>query len=158
MNEQHVWSHHSRHHQPSAALTDEPNQQRRLQIDIINIAQHETTAATVPNHEALSKCIRRAGAAGEKSSSPNPRGNTDEGFQLMCTIYANRIHYVQGSQECCDIHGDINCDEGGDSAWWKQIKDLYPRLKGSSCYSNRAIHHKGTSVPGRQADALPSWW
>lgn len=80
------------------------------------IAQHETTAAMVPNQEALSKCISRARAAGEKSSSPNPRGNIDEGFQLMCTIYANHIHYVQGSQECCDIHGDINWDEGGDSA------------------------------------------
>lgn len=61
-NEQHIWSHRSRHHQPSAAETDEWNHHRRLKIDIFTISQHETTAATVQDKEALCKWIYPTGA------------------------------------------------------------------------------------------------
>lgn len=90
--------------QPSAGQTDGWNQRRRLQINIFTTAPHETTAG----HAA------EPGASGPELS--DPRGNIDEGFQLMCTIYANHIHYTRRSQERRDIHSDINCDEQEDGA------------------------------------------
>lgn len=137
-SEQHDWSHRSRRHQPSAAQTNEHNRYLKLLL--------------VTRQCRIRRLFQSRRRSAEKSSSPNRRGNIDEGvFQLMRTIYANGIHYMQGRQKCSDIHSDINCDEGGDSAWWKQIKDLYPRLKGSSCYSNRVVHHKRYVSP-RKAD------
>lgn len=160
MNEQHIWSHRSRHHQPSAAETDEWNHHRRLKINIFTIGQHETTAATVQDKEALCKWIYLTRAQ-EKTEVLLIREGILMGVfnsALMWTNYANRIHYIQGSQECsCDICSDINYDKVGDSVWWKQIKDLYTRLRGSSCYSNKVIHQKDTSVWDTQTDALRSW-
>lgn len=101
-------------------------------------------------------------SAGPEQQEESPALPIREG--ILMRVFNWRVQFMQiasiiykAVKKCCDIHGDINCDEGGDGAWWKQIKDLYPRLKGSSCYSNRAIHHKGASVPGRRTDALLSW-
>lgn len=156
-NEQHVWSHRSRHHQPSAAQTDERNQRGRLTIDTLTIAQYQTTAATCT--------IRRLSRS--KSAEPALRRKVhlsqsvrDYWWGFSIDAYnLCKSHPLYGRPSKVPWYTRWHKLWRGrrDSAWWKQIKDLYPRLTGSSCYSNRAIHHKGPSVPGRQTDALLSW-
>lgn len=44
MNEQHIWSHRTPHHQPSTAETDEWNHHRRVKINTVTIFYRETNA------------------------------------------------------------------------------------------------------------------
>lgn len=112
-NEQHIWSHRSRHHQPSAAETDEWNHRRRLKIDIFTIGQHETTAATVQDKEALCKWIYPTGSSGENWSSPNPRGNIDGCFQFGPDV-----------DKLCKSH-PLYTGQSGVLLWYTQRRKLW---------------------------------
>lgn len=148
MNEQHIWSHRTPHHQLSASETDEWSHHRRLKINIFTICQHETTASVMPFdglrthlHWTLLYPTIPYQTIGPDWSSSNVSGNIDK-FSSTCVwqqiMQIAVISNTARSASCPVIYGYvINKDVLGDCSiksnqvfmlWVKEVLVLFKQI------------------------------